>query len=95
MDKLTDDQRSEALARLQGWDTDGDVIRKTFGFKGFGWAMEFVNSVARMAEAADHHPDIDIRYNKVTISLTTHSAGGLTTADIDLASVIDDVAAAA
>lgn len=94
MDKLTSDERTTALERLSDWDSDGEVIRKTYRFKGFAWAIAFVDTVARLAEAADHHPDIDIRYDKVTISLTTHSAGGLTRHDIDLAAGIDDVAAA-
>ena len=95
MDKLDDRQRDEALERLDEWRAEGDAITRTYHFRDFARAIDFVNAVAEMAEDASHHPDIDIRYNKVTISLTTHSAGGLTTADIDLASVIDDVAAAA
>jgi len=95
MDKLSDEQRGEALGRLGDWQEQGEAISRTFHLKDFSRAIDFVNAVAEMAEDVDHHPDIDIRYNKVTITLTTHSVGGLTRNDIELAAGIDDIATAA
>jgi 4a-hydroxytetrahydrobiopterin dehydratase len=93
MERLSDTDVTAALARLPGWNRDGDSLVRTFGFADFGHAMEFVNLVAEMAQAANHHPDIDIRYNKVTLRLSTHSAGGLTTHDVELAQGIDGLTA--
>jgi 4a-hydroxytetrahydrobiopterin dehydratase len=95
MDKLSDTQRDDALTRLTDWEAKGDAIARTFRLRDFIRAIDFVNAVAEMAEEVNHHPDIDIRYNKVTITLTTHSAGGLTRNDIELAAGIDDIAIAA
>jgi len=95
MDKLSDTQRDDALTRLSEWQAKGDAITRTFKLRDFVRAIDFVNAVAEMAEEVNHHPDIDIRYNRVTISLTTHDAGGLTRADIELAAGIDDLADAA
>ena len=95
MDKLDDRQRDEALERLDEWRAEGDAITRTYHFRDFARAIDFVNAVAEMAEDASHHPDIDIRYNKVKIVLTTHSVGGLTRNDIELAAGIDDLADAA
>ena len=95
MDKLSDTQRDDALTRLTDWEAKGDAIVRTFRLRDFARAIDFVNAVAEMADDANHHPDIDIRYNKVTITLTTHSAGGLTRNDIELAAGIDGVAGAA
>jgi 4a-hydroxytetrahydrobiopterin dehydratase len=95
MDKLSDEQRDEALERLNDWQDRGGAISRTFHLKDFARAIDFVNAVAEMAEDVDHHPDIDIRYNKVTITLTTHSVGGLTRNDVELAAGIDDIATAA
>jgi 4a-hydroxytetrahydrobiopterin dehydratase len=95
MERLTDEQRREALDHLNDWREEGDAITRTFQFRDFARAIDFVNAVAEMAEDANHHPDIDIRYNKVTITLTTHSAGGLTRNDIELGAGIDNLADAA
>ncbi|HMK92638.1 MAG TPA: 4a-hydroxytetrahydrobiopterin dehydratase [Thermoleophilia bacterium] len=95
MDKLDDRQRDEALEHLDEWRAEGDAISRTYHFRDFARAIDFVNAVAEMAEDASHHPDIDIRYNKVKIILTTHSVGGLTRNDIELAAGIDDLADAA
>jgi 4a-hydroxytetrahydrobiopterin dehydratase len=92
---LTEGEIGAALLRLPGWERDENAIRKTFVFDGFPLAMEFVNAVAAEAEAADHHPDIDIRWNKVTLYLTTHSAGGLTQKDVDIAESIESILAGA
>jgi 4a-hydroxytetrahydrobiopterin dehydratase len=85
MDPLSDSEIARRLARVPGWDRQGPTIRRTFSFPDFGAAMAFVNRVADLAEARDHHPDMDIRYSKVTLTLTTHDAGGLTERDFDLA----------
>jgi 4a-hydroxytetrahydrobiopterin dehydratase len=70
-----------ALKTVPGWRRRGREIRRTFTFAAFGPAFAFVRKVARDAEAHDHHPDIDIRYNEVTLGLCTHAAGGLTEKD--------------
>ena len=74
-----------ALAALPQWRRDGEIISRTFTFKDFSAAMKFVNDVADLAGQAQHHPDIDIRWNQVTLALTTHDAGGLTETDFALA----------
>ncbi|HXY27543.1 MAG TPA: 4a-hydroxytetrahydrobiopterin dehydratase [Acidimicrobiales bacterium] len=71
------------------WDRQGDVLTTTVILHDFGAALEFVNAVGAAAEAANHHPDIDIRWNKVRLTLTTHDAGGLTLLDLALAAAID------
>jgi 4a-hydroxytetrahydrobiopterin dehydratase len=85
---LTETEIQERLARVPGWERRGQEIRRTWTFAGFGGSMAFVNRVAVLAEAADHHPDIDVRYSKVTLVLTTHDAGGLTAGDFALAETI-------
>lgn len=76
---------------LPGWSVDGTAIRKTFTKKDFVRAMGFVQSVALLAEKMDHHPDIDIRWNTVTLVLSTHSEGGITHKDLDLAQQINSL----
>ena len=73
------------LSDHPGWDVDGKEITRTFQFDDFVGSMAFVTKVGLLAEAADHHPDIDIRWNKVTLTLSTHSEGGLTDKDFALA----------
>jgi len=85
---LTENEIRERLARLAGWERRGNEIRRTWSFADFESSMAFVNKVATLAQAADHHPDTDIRYSKVTLALSTHSAGGLTARDFDLAEAI-------
>ena len=80
-----------ALAELNGWALQGKEIRKKFEFVDFARAMGFVSSVALFAESANHHPDIDIRWNKITLSLSTHSEGGVTAKDLSLARKIDSL----
>lgn len=77
------------LKDLSGWKRDDDEIEKKFQFGDFAGAMAFVNGVAEAAEAADHHPDISIKYNKVKLTLSTHSEGGVTEKDFALAQQID------
>ena len=90
--KLSDTEVQAWLQKNPGWALEGGMIRRTFAFKDFVEAMAFVNKVAEAAEAADHHPDIDIRYSKVTLALVTHDAGGLTQRDVALAERADTVA---
>lgn len=77
------------LKKIPEWESEGKGIERTFEFENFAEAMEFVNTVAEVAEEADHHPDIDIRWNKVRLLLVTHSAGGLTELDVEMAQRID------
>jgi 4a-hydroxytetrahydrobiopterin dehydratase len=90
MKRLSDAEIAERLTRLPDWERQGDEIRRTFSFADFEAAMAFVNRVADLAEAMDHHPDIDIRYSKVTLTLSTHDAGGLTARDFDLAGRVQE-----
>ena len=85
MNKLTAAQIKTALAALTDWQKRDKTITRTFVFKDFPAAIKFVNAVAKLAEKAWHHPDIDVRWNKVTLVLTTHDAGGLTEKDFTLA----------
>ena len=85
---LSDTQIQEAIAKLSGWRVNGKQIQSSRKFKDFVEAIAFVNKLVAPAEAAGHHPDIEISYNKVTISLTTHDAGGLTAKDFTLAQEI-------
>ena len=89
MPKLTSDQINKRLASVPEWNKKDATISRTYKFKDFLAAMEFVNRVAAIAEQANHHPDIDIRWNKVTLALTTHSAGALTEKDFGLAQKCD------
>ena len=91
MPKLEDDQIVLALATVPDWNRQGDTIVCTFQFKDFPSAVKFVDAVAVAAEQAWHHPDIDIRWNKVTLVLTTHDAGRLTQKDFDLARQFDQL----
>ncbi|HLF13469.1 MAG TPA: 4a-hydroxytetrahydrobiopterin dehydratase [Bacteroidota bacterium] len=88
MKLLTTEEIARAMGKLPGWTLDGKEIRTTFEFRDFTEAMGFVVSVALLAERANHHPDIDIRWNTVALALSTHSAGGLTEKDFALASRI-------
>jgi 4a-hydroxytetrahydrobiopterin dehydratase len=82
---LDPEVREQELRKLPDWTYQDNAIVRSFTFPDFVGAMVFVNRVADMAERAGHHPDIDIRYNQVRIALSTHSAGGVTAADISLA----------
>jgi 4a-hydroxytetrahydrobiopterin dehydratase len=85
---------STRLAAVPRWKEQGSEIVRTFEFRDFRAALQFVNAVGDLAEKAGHHPDIDIRYNKVRLSLTTHDAGGLTGKDFDLAAECDRIGGA-
>ncbi|HEY7811047.1 MAG TPA: 4a-hydroxytetrahydrobiopterin dehydratase [Allosphingosinicella sp.] len=92
--QLTDGERDAALAALPGWRWDGEsrCIRRSFTFGDFAEAFAFMARVALAAEKADHHPDWSNSWNRVDIALSTHSAGGLTALDVELAKVIDRAA---
>jgi 4a-hydroxytetrahydrobiopterin dehydratase len=87
--KLSDLEIQRALAGLAGWSRRGDALVKTYTFPRFSEGITFVTRVAKAADEMDHHPDIDIRYTKVTMSLSTHDAGGITRNDLDLAQKIE------
>jgi 4a-hydroxytetrahydrobiopterin dehydratase len=83
MPRLTDAQVTEGLILLPGWRHDGDALVKQFAFPSFADAIAAVTRLAFEAEAADHHPDITIRYRRVTLAYATHSEGGITRKDLD------------
>lgn len=89
MEKLTQEQIADGLAGLPDWTLNGESIQRTFGFDDFKQSMEFVSRVADRAEAVQHHPDILVRYNKVTLTLSTHDAGGLSEKDLAFAADCD------
>lgn len=89
---LTEDELRAALPDLPEWTRTGDSITRTIEASSFPAGIDLVGRVAAVAEEANHHPDIDIRWRKVTFTLSTHSAGGLTTSDIALAKRIDQLA---
>ena len=92
MSTLSAEEARSRLTSLPGWQIDSGELVKTFQFKDFLAALRFVNLVGEASEAAGHHPDIEIRYNRVRLSLLTHSAGGLTAKDFDLARQADQLA---
>jgi len=87
--KLNEESISDWLEAHPKWEREGDLIRKTVKFDSFRDSIVFVNRLATLADQADHHPDIDIRYNEVTVGLSTHDAGGLTEKDTKMAEKID------
>ena len=87
--KLSDVEIHRAVSALAGWSRRGDTLVKSFTFPRFADGIAFVNRVARIADEMDHHPDIDIRYTKVTLTLSTHDAGGVTETDFELAERIE------
>lgn len=91
MEKLTGNTLETKLAELGEWSQLGEAIQRTYLFADFVQAMAFVNRIAEHAEQIQHHPDILVRYNKVTLTLTTHDAGGITEKDIDFAKAADGI----
>jgi 4a-hydroxytetrahydrobiopterin dehydratase len=89
---LSDQDVQARLGELAGWERDGDAIVREFEFKDFVGSVDFVNRITPLAEAMNHHPDLAIFWNKVTVTLSTHSEGGLTGNDFELASKIDGAA---
>jgi 4a-hydroxytetrahydrobiopterin dehydratase len=92
MARLSDEDIDERLTGLDGWERDGDAIRRQFEFDDFMGSVDFVNRLTAEAEAMNHHPDLEISWNKVTVSVTTHSEGGLTENDFELAGRISRLA---
>jgi 4a-hydroxytetrahydrobiopterin dehydratase len=92
MPVLSPDAAKSRLAQLPGWQIESGELVRTFEFKDFVAALRFVNRVGELAEQAGHHPDIDIRYNRVRLALVTHDAGGLTVKDFDLATQVQNLA---
>jgi 4a-hydroxytetrahydrobiopterin dehydratase len=89
MARLTDDEINERLEALNGWERNGDAIRKEFDNGDFKGSVDFVNRLLPEAEEMNHHPDLEISWKTVTVTLSTHSEGGLTGADFDLATKIE------
>lgn len=94
-ERLSDAQIEEALAGLKGWAREGDALVKRFRFGTYMDGIAFVNAVAGRAEAADHHPDLEVSWGRVVVRLTTHDAGGITSKDVALAREIEGLASTA
>lgn len=92
--RLSDADITQRLADLPGWERRGDAITRSFVFAGFPDATAFVQRLVAPAEGLEHHPDLDIRYNRVVVSLSTHDQGGLTSLDFQLAALVDGAVAA-
>ncbi|PRX49014.1 4a-hydroxytetrahydrobiopterin dehydratase [Prauserella shujinwangii] len=88
---LSDERIDEALAHLPRWERNGNAIQRTAELANFPQAIQVVNRIAEIAENENHHPDIDIRWRKLTFRLSTHSDGGITEKDVQLAGEIDGV----
>jgi 4a-hydroxytetrahydrobiopterin dehydratase len=91
MSVLSAEMIAESLRALPHWKLEGKEIVRRYEFADFAAAMVFVNRVAEKAEAAGHHPDIDIRYNKVRLALISHDQGGLTLRDLKMAQALDSL----
>jgi 4a-hydroxytetrahydrobiopterin dehydratase len=89
---LSDAEIAEALAGLPGWVRDGDTIVKTYELESFPAVISLVREIAERAEAANHHPDLDIRYRRLRVALSTHDDGGITAKDVALATEIEGLA---
>ena len=85
MARLSDEEIDERLSGLEGWEREGDAIRRTFKLDDFKGSVDFVNRLTPEAEEMNHHPDLEISWNEVTVTVTTHSEGGLTENDFELA----------
>jgi 4a-hydroxytetrahydrobiopterin dehydratase len=92
MPPFSQQEAQSRLTGLPGWKIEAGELVKTFQFKDFRAALDFVNGIGGLAEQAGHHPDIDIRYNRVRLALITHDAGGLSQKDFDLASQTEKLA---
>ena len=92
MARLDDDQIASKLGELDGWERDGDAIVKTFKLDDFVGSVGFVDKLVEPAEDMGHHPDVAISWNEVRVTITTHSEGGLTANDFELAKRIDSIA---
>jgi 4a-hydroxytetrahydrobiopterin dehydratase len=92
MPLLEDEQVETRLGELDGWSREGDAIVKEFKLDDFQGSVEFINRLTPVAEDMNHHPDLQVSWNKVKVSITTHSEGGLTENDFELAKSIDPLA---
>jgi 4a-hydroxytetrahydrobiopterin dehydratase len=92
MTTLSDEEIEARLRGLPGWERRGNTITRTFAFEDFVGSVDFVNRITPAAEDMNHHPDLAISWNKVTVTLTTHAEGGLTENDFVLAGQIDQLA---
>ena len=90
--KLSDLEIRRALGTLPGWTRKGEALNKAYSFARFADGIRFVQQVAEVADRMNHHPDIDIRYTRISFSLSTHDAGGITQRDLELASAIEQAA---
>jgi 4a-hydroxytetrahydrobiopterin dehydratase len=91
MSKLSEPEIREAIQELPGWVDQDGKLTKTFTHSSFPEAIVFVNAVAHIAELANHHPDIDVRYSNITLSLVTHDEGGITPRDVALARQVEAI----
>jgi 4a-hydroxytetrahydrobiopterin dehydratase len=91
MPLLNESQIQTGVSQLSGWSIEGNTLTRTWKLKDFIEAVNFVNRLVEPAEAAGHHPDLAISYNRVTVTLTTHDAGGLTEKDLELAKIISEL----
>jgi 4a-hydroxytetrahydrobiopterin dehydratase len=91
MSKLSEPEIREAIQELPGWVDQDGRLTKTFTHSSFPEAIVFVNAVAHIAELANHHPDIDVRYSNITLSLVTHDEGGITPRDVALARQVEAI----
>jgi 4a-hydroxytetrahydrobiopterin dehydratase len=92
MARLTDEEIEDRLAEVEGWEREGDAIRQRFKLDDFKGSVDFVNRLTPEAEDMNHHPDLAISWNEVTVTITSHSEGGLTANDFELARRIEQVA---
>ena len=90
-DLIPADELDAALKKCPEWEIEGETITRTIEFEEFSEGIDFVNDLAEIAEEAHHHPDIDIRFTRITVALTTHDIGGVTELDIQLAQRIDNL----
>lgn len=91
-EKLNDDQIKARLAKLPDWSIENGMLTKTFTFSSYGHGVMFASGLGYMADSMDHHPDLELTYQKVKVSLVTHDAGGLTANDFDLADKAEQMA---
>ena len=88
---LNDDEIQSRLSELSGWERDGEAIKRQFKFDDFQGSVDFVNRITPAAEEMNHHPDLSISWNTVDLTLTTHSQGGITESDFELAAQVDSL----
>ena len=89
--RMSDDEVKDRLSKMGGWDREGDALTREFEFANFVGSVDFVNRMTPVAEEMNHHPDICISWNTVDLSLSTHSEGGITEGDFELAEKIDSL----